>query len=76
MENGEDELLNTRKEHFNVHLFSRQLSKSILKVIIGLKKDYETRTEKIDLRQYKGVYVPLGTYFNCDPLPQTWLELF
>lgn len=45
-------------------------------MVVGLKKDYETRSEAIELMNYKGVYIPQETFYNCDPLPKTWVELF
>ena len=57
-------------------MFSSSAEPSLLRAVIGLKKDYETRTENIDLKLLKGVYFPIDSFYNCDPLPQTWLELF
>ncbi len=42
----------------------------------GLKKDKEIKTEKIFLYHYNKVYFPENTYYNSDPLPIEWLELF
>jgi len=72
----DDERYNTKKEYFNVQMFSSKIEISTLRVIIGLKKDYETRTEKINLKPMKGVYFPIDSFYNCDSLPLTWLELF
>ena len=65
----DDERFNTKKEYFTVQLFSSKLPISTLRVVVGLKKDYETRTEKINLKPMKGVYFPLGSFYNCDSLP-------
>lgn len=73
---NDGEYFNTKIEYFNVHLFGKLLDESVLRMVVGLKKDYETRTENISLQIFKGVYFPEETYCNCDPLPQTWLELF
>ena len=43
---------------------------------IGLKKDKEIKSEKIYLYKYNKVYFPENTYYNSDPLPIEWLELF
>lgn len=43
---------------------------------MGLSLDHDVRTEKITLYNYKGVFFPEESYYNCDPLPLEWLELF
>lgn len=43
---------------------------------VGLKKDQEIKTEKIVLYKYGKVYFPNNEYYNSDPLPIEWLELF
>jgi len=43
---------------------------------VGLKKDQEIKTEKIVLYKYGKVYFPNNDYYNSDPLPIEWLELF
>lgn len=43
---------------------------------IGLKRDKEIKTEKIYLYKYNKVFLPENTYYNSDPLPIEWLELF
>ena len=42
----------------------------------GLKKDKEIKTEKLFLYKYNQVYFPENTFYNSDPLPIEWLELF
>eukprot|EP00347_Sterkiella_histriomuscorum_P020821 403336337 len=70
------EFYSTKIEYFNVTLFSQKLPQQSVRVVVGLKKDYETRSENIRLQLYQGVYIPTDSYYNCDPLPQTWIELF
>jgi len=43
---------------------------------VGLKKDQEIKTEKIVLYKYGNVYFPNNDYYNSDPLPIEWLEIF
>lgn len=43
---------------------------------MALNKDQEIKTEKITLYQYGNVYFPDNDYYNSDPLPIEWLELF
>ncbi|CDW81146.1 UNKNOWN [Stylonychia lemnae] len=66
----------TKREYFNVQLFSKKMSSCSVSIVVGLKKDYESRSEKLQLQNQLGVYVPLDEYYNCDPLPQTWIEMF
>lgn len=42
---------------------------------VGFKKDHEIQTE-IELYKYGRVYFPNNDYYNSDPLPFEWLELF
>ena len=43
---------------------------------VGLKRDRDIKTEKIYLYKFNKVYFPESTYYNSDPLPIEWLELF
>lgn len=43
---------------------------------VGFKKDQEIKTEQIELYKYGNVYFPNNDYYNSDPLPMEWLELF
>jgi hypothetical protein len=43
---------------------------------IGMKRDKEIKAEKIYLYKYNKVFFPDNTYYNSDPLPIEWLELF
>ena len=43
---------------------------------VGIKKDLEIKTEKINLYKINNTYFPENTYYNSDPLPIEWLELF
>ncbi len=65
----DDEYYNTKKEYFNITMFSSRVQPSVIRAVVGLKKDYETRTENIDLKLLKGVYFPIDAFYNCDPLP-------
>ena len=42
----------------------------------GLKKDKEIKTQRIYFYRYNNMYFPENSYFNSDPLPTEWLELF
>lgn len=56
-------------------MFSKIMSSFIIKIAVGLKKDYEIKSEKIELKLHKGVYLPYESYNNCDMFPQTWIEM-
>ena len=59
-----------------MHFFGTDIEPFYLLSTIGLKMDKEIRTEKIFLYRYNNVYFPDNTYYNSDPLPIEWLELF
>lgn len=42
----------------------------------GLKRDNEAMPEKLSLYHYNRAYMPENTFYNSDPLPVEWLELF
>jgi len=42
----------------------------------GLIKDNEIKDEALKLYDYGGIYFPENTYYNCDPIPIEWLELY
>ena len=45
-------------------------------VTIGLMRDHPIKTEKIVLYKYGDVFFPKNDYYNSEPLPIEWLELF
>jgi hypothetical protein len=59
-----------------LHFFGSDIETFYLQSTIGLKRDKEIKTEKIYLYKYNKVYFPENTYYNSDPLPIEWLELF
>lgn len=71
-----EEYHTTKIEYFNIHMFSSDLPRFILKAVVGLKKDHKIRSENIDIKVQGGVFFPSDSYYTCDPLPMTWVELF
>ncbi len=63
-------------ETFQVQFFSDDFSRFFLNGLVGLKKDKDIQAENVDLYLYNQVYVPEENYFNCDPFPIEWLEIF
>ena len=59
-----------------VHLFSRTMKNFFINLTAGLKRDQEITAERLALYKHNGVYFPDNAYYNCDPLPVEWLELF
>jgi hypothetical protein len=47
-----------------------------MRIVIGLRRDYENRVDDIDVKHHNGLYFPADQFYNCDPLPESWLELF
>ena len=43
---------------------------------IGLKEDLKIKTENIMLYRFNDVFFPDNSYYNSDPLPVEWIEVF
>lgn len=43
---------------------------------VGLKEDMMIKTEKIMLYRFNDVFFPENSYYNSDPLPIEWIEVF
>eukprot|EP00347_Sterkiella_histriomuscorum_P000881 403374165 len=65
-----------QRQNILLHFFGSDLEPFYLLATTGLKKDKEIKTEKMYLYLYNQVYFPENTYYNSDPLPIEWLELF
>jgi hypothetical protein len=56
--------------------FGESIDPFYLNLTCGLKKDNEIKDEDLRLYEYGAAYFPDNTYYNCDPIPIEWLELF
>src|SRR5690606_1025402 len=65
-----------QRQNILLHFFGNDIDPFYLLATTGLKKDKELKTEKIFLYHYNKVYFTENTYYNSDPLPVEWLELF
>ena len=59
-------------------LFTKEQQQFNIKITVGLVCDYQVLTNKLyaPLYRFYDVYFPDESYFNCDPLPVVWMELF
>jgi hypothetical protein len=57
-------------------MFSKFLPKMTVNCTVGLKRDYQIQADSLQLYPYKGIYFPEKNYFNSDPLPVEWMEIF
>ena len=64
------------RQHILLNFFGADVEPFYLHTTVGLKRDQEIKTEKFYLYKYNKVYFPDNTYYNSDPLPVEWLELF
>ena len=65
-----------QRQNILLHFFGTDIDPFYLLTATGLKKDKEIKTEKVTLYKYNQLYFPDNTYYNSDPLPIEWLELF
>ena len=47
-----------------------------LNLTAGIKLDQEIKDETVRLYKYDHLFFPSNMYYNCDPIPMEWLELF
>ena len=47
-----------------------------LQLHMGLVCDGAYSTNGIPLTEVNGVYFPTDTYYNCNPFPEVWMEIF
>lgn len=65
-----------QRQNLLLHFFGNGIERFYVDMACGLKKDKQIKTEKIYLYRYNNMYFPENNYFNSDPLPIEWLELF
>jgi len=65
-----------QRQNLLLHFFGEGLDPFYLHTTVGIKRDKEIKTEKIYLYRYNNIFFPENTYYNSDPLPIEWLELF
>ena len=61
---------------FQTYFFGESVDPFYLNLTCGLIKDNEIKDEELKLYKYDWVYFPDNFYYNCDPIPIEWLELF
>jgi len=47
-----------------------------MNMTVGMKMDHNIKNNDLNMYNYGDVYFPDPNYFNCDPFPIEWLELF
>lgn len=51
------------------------MSNFCLNMTVGLKEDSWIKPERMNLYRFNDVFFPENSYYNCDPLPQEWIEV-
>ncbi|EGR33878.1 hypothetical protein IMG5_033670 [Ichthyophthirius multifiliis] len=59
-----------------VLLFFENAKYCVLKINTGLVYDGEYNTGKLNLQKYNDVYFPDENFYNCNPFPDEWMEMF
>lgn len=57
-------------------LFSADMKHARLQLHMGLVCDGVYSTDGIALTEVNGVHFPTDTYYNCNPFPEVWMEIF
>lgn len=47
-----------------------------MQMTVGIKEDLKIKTENIMLYRFNDVFFPDNSYYNSDPLPVEWIEVF
>lgn len=74
-ENGDGDLL-VQRQVIQLHFFGSKVSNFQMDMTIGIKEDLKIKTENIMLYRFNDVFFPDNSYYNSDPLPVEWIEVF
>ena len=70
-----EELL-VQRQGLQLHFFGPKMSNFQMHMTIGIKEDLKIKTENIMLYRFNDVFFPDNSYYNSDPLPVEWIEVF
>lgn len=73
-ENNEDLLV--QRQGLQLHFFGSKITNFQMHMTIGIKEDLKIKTENIMLYRFNDVFFPDNSYYNSDPLPVEWIEVF
>lgn len=57
-------------------LFFENAKYCVLKINAGLVCDGEYNTGKLNLHKYNDIYFPDESFYNSNPFPDEWMEMF
>jgi hypothetical protein len=65
-----------QKHENSIFLFCDSEKYLVLKTISGLVCDGNYNTAKMNLYRFNGIYFPDDGFYNCNPFPIEWIEVF
>lgn len=68
--------LMVQRQGLQLHFFGPKISNFQMHMTIGIKEDMKIKTENIMLYKFNEVFFPDNSYYNSDPLPVEWIEVF
>ena len=57
-----------------LYFFGPKVSNFFTNITFGIKED--SKIENVMLHRYNDVFFPSNSYYNSDPLPEEWIEIF
>lgn len=65
-----------QRQVIQLHFFGPKVSNFQMDMTIGIKEDLKIKIENIMLYRFNDVFFPDNSYYNSDPLPVEWIEVF
>lgn len=74
--NPNDDDLLVQRQGLQLHFFGSKIKNFQMHMTVGIKEDLKIKTENIMLYRFNDVFFPDNSYYNSDPLPVEWIEVF
>jgi hypothetical protein len=70
------DVLLVQRQGLQLHFFGSKIKNFQMHMTVGIKEDLKIKTENIMLYRFNDVFFPDSSYYNSDPLPVEWIEVF
>jgi hypothetical protein len=74
MTEGQEKII--KLQSFQTYFFGESIDQFYINLTCGLIKDNEIKDADLKIYQYDNIYFPDNIYYNSDPIPIEWLELY